>query len=588
MLRGLLHVGRRRDARRRRPTRRRQQAKDGRPRSPSGRYAVIVDEAHSSQTGETARELKAILGAGAAEDEEGEADWEDRLEPGDGSRAAGSRTSASSPSPPRPRARRWSSSAGRAPSGKPEPFHLYSMRQAIEEGFILDVLTNYTTYETYYRLLKAAEDDPKLPKKKAARALAKFMSLHPHNIEQKTEVMVEHFRAQRAAPARRAGQGDGGHLLAPARRALQAGVRALHRRERLHRHPAAGRVQRHGARPGHRARVHRAGHEHGRRHRQADQRSAAARALRLAGLPGPAGREQVPDRLRPAAAAHDVRGQAARRRAGRADALAPEPDDPRQGRAVRPRLRERRRGHLPRLQALLRQDRAAGGVRPVAARGAEARARSGAGLPLERGRGVRAGLLQAAGAPERRPTTRDMQRHLQPAVDRFKAHRRRGQARGVPRQAQRLRAGLRLPEPDHPLRRSPIWRCSTATDASCCRICRSTATRRSSSSATRWRCSTTGWSGSSRARSMLKEGEAAVRQEPDRGRHRQGEGREGAAVRDHRGAQRALRHAVHRRGPALLPADQGEGLQETSRSSRRRWPTRSTSSSWASASSSRT
>ena len=68
------------------------------------------------------------------------------------------------------------------------------MRQAIEERFILDVLTNYTTYATYYKLLKAAEDDPELPKKKAARALAKFMSLHPHNIEQKTEVMVEHFR----------------------------------------------------------------------------------------------------------------------------------------------------------------------------------------------------------------------------------------------------------------------------------------------------------------------------------------------------------------------------------------------------------
>ena len=79
-------------------------------------------------------------------------------------------------------------------SGKPEPVHFYSMRQAIEEEFILDVLSNYTTYATYYKLLKAAEDDPKLPKKKTARALAKFMSLHPHNIEQKTEVMVEHFR----------------------------------------------------------------------------------------------------------------------------------------------------------------------------------------------------------------------------------------------------------------------------------------------------------------------------------------------------------------------------------------------------------
>jgi len=57
------------------------------------------------------------------------------------------------------------------------------MRQAIEEGFILDVVKNYTTYATYYRLVKAIEDNPNLPKKKAARALAKFMSLHPHNIE---------------------------------------------------------------------------------------------------------------------------------------------------------------------------------------------------------------------------------------------------------------------------------------------------------------------------------------------------------------------------------------------------------------------
>ena len=68
------------------------------------------------------------------------------------------------------------------------------MRQAIEEEFILDVLANYTTYSVYYRLLKNAADDPNLPKKKAARALAKFASLHPHNIEQKTEVIVEHFR----------------------------------------------------------------------------------------------------------------------------------------------------------------------------------------------------------------------------------------------------------------------------------------------------------------------------------------------------------------------------------------------------------
>ena len=68
------------------------------------------------------------------------------------------------------------------------------MRQAIEEGFILDVLKNYTTYKTYYRLVKSIEEDPEVDKKKAARALARFMSLHPYNIAQKTQVMVEHFR----------------------------------------------------------------------------------------------------------------------------------------------------------------------------------------------------------------------------------------------------------------------------------------------------------------------------------------------------------------------------------------------------------
>jgi len=68
------------------------------------------------------------------------------------------------------------------------------MRQAIEEGFILDVLKNYTVYSTYYRLLKAAQEDLEVEKKKAAKALARFMRLHPHNIAQKTEVIIEHFR----------------------------------------------------------------------------------------------------------------------------------------------------------------------------------------------------------------------------------------------------------------------------------------------------------------------------------------------------------------------------------------------------------
>jgi type I restriction enzyme R subunit len=157
------------------------------------RYAVIVDEAHSSQTGETARELKAILGAGAVEDAEGETDWEDRLNQVMASRGKQPNLSffAFTATPKGKTLELFGRPGG---NGTPEAFHLYSMRQAIEESFILDVLTNYTTYATYYKLLKAAEDDPNLPKKRAARALAKFMRLHPHNIEQKTEVIVEHFR----------------------------------------------------------------------------------------------------------------------------------------------------------------------------------------------------------------------------------------------------------------------------------------------------------------------------------------------------------------------------------------------------------
>ena len=157
------------------------------------RYAVIVDEAHSSQTGETARELKAILGATADEDAEGEADWEDRLNQVMASRGRQPNLSFFAFTAT-PKGKTLELFGRPGANGTPEAFHLYSMRQAIEESFILDVLANYTTYKTYYRLLKAAEDDPDLPKKKAARALAKFMSLHPHNIEQKTEVIVEHFR----------------------------------------------------------------------------------------------------------------------------------------------------------------------------------------------------------------------------------------------------------------------------------------------------------------------------------------------------------------------------------------------------------
>jgi type I restriction enzyme R subunit len=79
--------------------------------------------------------------------------------------------------------------------GKHRPFHLYSMRQAIQEGFIMDVLESYTTYDRYYKLSKAIEDDPEFEKRSAAVAIARFVELHPHNLSQKAAVILEHFDA---------------------------------------------------------------------------------------------------------------------------------------------------------------------------------------------------------------------------------------------------------------------------------------------------------------------------------------------------------------------------------------------------------
>lgn len=157
------------------------------------RYAVIVDEAHSSQSGETSKEMKSILGDRVESDEEGAKDWEDNLN--DVMAARGRQANISFFAfTATPKGKTLELFGRTGLSGKPEPFHIYSMRQAIEEGFILDVVKNYTTYKTYYKVIKESADDPELPKKKAVSAIAKFMSLHPHNIEQKIEIIVEHFR----------------------------------------------------------------------------------------------------------------------------------------------------------------------------------------------------------------------------------------------------------------------------------------------------------------------------------------------------------------------------------------------------------
>ena len=164
-------------------------------RLPTRKYAVIIDEAHSSQGGETAAEMKEVLAGEALHEEarkraaeEGREDLEELFRSmAKRGRQANISFFAFTATP------KHKTLAVFGRNG--QPVHRYTMRQAIEEGFILDVLKNYTTYATYFRLLKACEDDPNVERKKAARALARFMKLHPHNIAQKTEVMVEHFQA---------------------------------------------------------------------------------------------------------------------------------------------------------------------------------------------------------------------------------------------------------------------------------------------------------------------------------------------------------------------------------------------------------
>jgi type I restriction enzyme R subunit len=172
---------------------------------PARRYAVIVDEAHSSQTGEAAADLRRALAAASLEAAETEESAEE-AERGDGqdllARSLAGRGRhenlsffAFTATPKAKTLELFGTPAETAEGLRYRPFHLYSMRQAIEEGFILDVLANYTTYKTYFRIEKAITDDPEYDQARARRAIARFVTLHPHNLAQRAEIVVEHFRA---------------------------------------------------------------------------------------------------------------------------------------------------------------------------------------------------------------------------------------------------------------------------------------------------------------------------------------------------------------------------------------------------------
>ena len=167
------------------------------------RFAIIVDEAHSSQTGDAAKKLKrALADTEKALEEMAELEYEDESKCKDDDEKLLDELAAQGihdnlsffAFTATPKDKTLQMFGTRDENGKYHPFHIYSMRQAIEEHFILDVLQNYMTYKMYYKIAKTIPDNPKLDTTAGIKAIRNYETLHPHNISQKTAIMLEHFR----------------------------------------------------------------------------------------------------------------------------------------------------------------------------------------------------------------------------------------------------------------------------------------------------------------------------------------------------------------------------------------------------------
>lgn len=162
---------------------------------PDRKYAVIIDEAHSSQSGSLAREMHKVLGTNEV-DEEIFFDAEDEVDELlllslEQSRNMGNISFFAFTATPKNKTLEMFGTKNEL--GQFYPFHEYTMEQAIEEKFILDVLENYITYPTYFKLMKKIVDDPEISTEKAKKVLKKFVEMHPHAISTKVGIMLDHF-----------------------------------------------------------------------------------------------------------------------------------------------------------------------------------------------------------------------------------------------------------------------------------------------------------------------------------------------------------------------------------------------------------
>ncbi|MBC7476239.1 MAG: type I restriction endonuclease subunit R, partial [Candidatus Sericytochromatia bacterium] len=155
------------------------------------RFAVIIDEAHSSQSGSASDNMNRAMGQTLSEDED-ESDPQDKiLEAMRSRKMRGNASYLAFTATPKPNT--LEKFGIKQENGTFKPFHLYSMKQAIEEGFILDVLANYTTYKSYYEIEKSIEDNPLFDTKKAQKKLKAYVETHRQTIDTKAQIMIDHF-----------------------------------------------------------------------------------------------------------------------------------------------------------------------------------------------------------------------------------------------------------------------------------------------------------------------------------------------------------------------------------------------------------
>ena len=168
------------------------------------RFAVIIDEAHSSQSGTAADNMNRTMG-GSTGEEEDDPDPQDKILEAIQTRKMRGNASylAFTATPKNTTLEKF---GVRQEDGSYKPFHLYSMKQAIEEGFILDVLANYTTYRSYYGIAKSVVENPLFDTDKAQKKLRNFVERHPATIATKAEIMLEHFVNQVVNPKKLKGK----------------------------------------------------------------------------------------------------------------------------------------------------------------------------------------------------------------------------------------------------------------------------------------------------------------------------------------------------------------------------------------------